>query len=320
MPLLEALIGKDVFTFTHHERAVEYYNTLVPESDHLSLEASRKTLKQRELSAVQDQHSLDTLTSRFTSLGDKKNAARLLAVSAPGSYAFLTAIPNANLDLQFTTDELVVAVRMRLGVPLFKEGVSCPTCRAHDVLDPLGHHAVTCNSENEPMVRHNIVQDAIYNEMRKVGWSVRKEVNNVFDNRPRMRPGDIFDDEKKIAYDVAVTSIYSVGLGDRPAWKQHAAAEAMAKFKHRKYDAHCDISRIKLQVLAFETFGGRAAETSEVIEKLAYASKDRLGVDEKTALRYINTRISVLIQRQNARAILTRNPLRYVGVDVSGLA
>ena len=149
--------------------------------------------------------------------------------------------------------------------------------------------------------------------------SVRKQMRSLFDRRPLMRPGDIYDDENKIAYDVGVTSIYSVGLGDRAATEPLVAAEEMARLKHRKYDDFCDTARIKLHVLAFETFGGRAKETTKVIEKLATASKDRLGVDEKTALRYLNTRISVIIQRQNARAIISRNPLRYRGLDISGL-
>jgi hypothetical protein len=73
-------------------------------------------------------------------------------------------------------------------------------------------------------------------------------------------------------------------------------------------------------VLAFETFGGYSSDTSNLIGELAEKSRVRLAVDLKTARRYIHTRLSVILQRQNARAILARNPDRYRGLDVSGLA
>ena len=67
------------------------------------------------------------------------NKARLLSVSAPIAGSWITATPSPGLNLHL---ECQVALRWWLGLDT-AGGFSCPYC-PDIMLDPLGHHAVSC--------------------------------------------------------------------------------------------------------------------------------------------------------------------------------
>ena len=68
--------------------------------------------------------------------------ARLRSVAAPGAGAWLYTTPSPTRDLVFSDIAFSDIVSMRLGVPIFGEGLGC--VYGHQSLDHLGHHVMDC--------------------------------------------------------------------------------------------------------------------------------------------------------------------------------
>ena len=70
------------------------------------------------------------------------NRARLLSVAAPHASSWLSVVPSPGLGLHLESNEYQMAIRWWLGLDTSGRSM-CPFC-PDTVLDPLGHHAVTC--------------------------------------------------------------------------------------------------------------------------------------------------------------------------------
>jgi hypothetical protein len=131
--------------------------------------------------------------------------------SQPRSGTWVTAVPSS-LD---GTDTLIrprafrVACRLRLGIPIWREGASCPCCM--QTLDIYGDHAVCCNTGGDLIVRHNRVRDLVDKFAREGHLSPVMEKKGILGDAPGRRPGDVsiplWSEGKGLAIDVAVTFI-----------------------------------------------------------------------------------------------------------------
>ncbi|KAL5502136.1 hypothetical protein EMCRGX_G008860 [Ephydatia muelleri] len=99
------------------------------------------------------------------------NKARLLSVSAPIAGSWITATPTPGLNLHL---ECQVALRWWLGLDT-AGGFSCPYC-PDIMLDPLGHHAVSCRHGGFVVTQHNLLRDILAGFCRKAHLPVGTEV------------------------------------------------------------------------------------------------------------------------------------------------
>ena len=123
--------------FTAHTVAI--FNSLVPPAYSISMESLQtSTVRQKDLSARIEDHQFDQLFLAAT----PANRARQLSVASCHASSWLSVIPARGLNLHMDPAEFQVALKWWLGIDTSPH-LRCPHCPDHQ-LDPLGHHALTC--------------------------------------------------------------------------------------------------------------------------------------------------------------------------------
>src|SRR5690348_4424246 len=89
---------------------------------------------------------------------------RLSRVSQPHASSWVTAVPSTvdGPDAIIRPMAFRVACYLRLGLPVSRGGVPCPSC-THTFLDQYGDHAICCTSTGDLIVRHNRMRDLVDN-------------------------------------------------------------------------------------------------------------------------------------------------------------
>ena len=112
---------------------------------------------QQEASFALDKSLLDGLLSSATTTRERQ---RLSRISQPHAGAWVTAVPSAeDGDTLIRPRAFRIACRLRLGVPVWDKGASCPCCM--QTLDIYGDHAICCSTNGDLIVRHNRTRDLI---------------------------------------------------------------------------------------------------------------------------------------------------------------
>ena len=91
----------------------------------------------------------------FNAATSEKDKARLNCVSREGSGDWLTALPSKALGLHLRMSEFILAVRYRLGLPIFLQEGNCPMNRCRGFGDKYGDHAISCAINGERIAKHN---------------------------------------------------------------------------------------------------------------------------------------------------------------------
>ena len=98
-------------------------------------------LTQQKIQEKFDNMALSNLLEGQNSTREK---ARLLSRSLPQSGAWLTAAPVSALGVHLQPNEFRVALKYRLGIPLFDSERRCPYFKSAN-LDIFGDHSVSCH-------------------------------------------------------------------------------------------------------------------------------------------------------------------------------
>ena len=106
----------------------------------LTSDTSIDLVSQRSLQKQLDTRKFDSLKQSSTI----RDQARLNAISEPHAGAWLTAIPNPNLGLAMSRHEFTVALRLRLGIPLFPSHPNAVRCPCGQLIDKFGDHLLCC--------------------------------------------------------------------------------------------------------------------------------------------------------------------------------
>ena len=83
--------------------------------------------------------------------------------------------------------EFILAVRYRLGLPIFLQEGNCPMNRCQGFGDKYGDHAISCAINGERIAKHNHVRDAIFAAASQAALGPRKEPAGLLpgsDDRP----------------------------------------------------------------------------------------------------------------------------------------
>ena len=107
----------------------------------------------------------------LTAQSDNLNRARLLAVSAPHSGAWLHALPITSCGLRLDNESIRIAVGLRLGVNLC-EPHTCP-CGAQ--VNASGTHGLSCKRSKGKMPRHQQINDLIWRALLRANIPAIKE-------------------------------------------------------------------------------------------------------------------------------------------------
>ena len=132
--------------------------------------------------------------------------ARLLSLTLDHTGDWLNTPPIKALGLHLRSPEFVLALKYRLGMPVFDSAGPCPACLRES--DVLGDHAMCCGAGGERISRHNSLRDAVY-ETVAAGLGPVREGRFLLPGTDR-RPADVLVPNwaggKDAAMDVKVPS------------------------------------------------------------------------------------------------------------------
>ena len=152
----------------------------------LTSDTNIDSVSQRSLQKQVDTRKFDSLKQSSTI----RDQARLNAVSEPHAGAWLTAIPSPNLGLAMSRHEFTVALRLRLGIPLFPSHSNAVRCPSGQLIDKFGDHLLRCRKNSLRSKRHDALRDAIYNALLIDDKGTLLEQR--FSSQNNNRPGDVY--------------------------------------------------------------------------------------------------------------------------------
>ena len=118
--------------------------TFLQEFGSLTSDTNIDSVSQRSLQKQVDTRKFDS--SKQSSI--IRDQARLNTISEPHAGAWLTAIPNPNLGLAMSRHEFTVALRLRLGIPLFPSRPNAVRCPSGQLIDKFGDHLLGCRKNS----------------------------------------------------------------------------------------------------------------------------------------------------------------------------
>ena len=292
----------------HLRKAVEDYNLTVGLSDGLCTPFP-VVVTQKKLSSTIDDMNYKTL---FQSTPLPVDRARLTAVSAPHASAWLSVIPNEQLGLSLSPHEWRAVARWWLGAEVFSEDSKCPFC--HHDQGRSGHHATVCKVNGDLTRRHNAIRDTIFRMASQAALSPHLE-------KPYILPGikqklaDLYIPNwsrgEPLAMDITVVSPTQVHLLDyhHPQSEQLCAAHWREEQKRKKYEQSLDAEHILFVPLAVESFGGWGTASIPIFRTLARMVANRSDQPVSSVSCWLYQRLAIALQKNNARAMIARQPL-----------
>ena len=324
LTLCQAIDGcfkaEDDITSSHIQEAIRRVNEKLPDCAHVkpSLE---DTQSQKVLCAKLERGVIDKVLTSSDTLGYMK--AHIQLMSAPGSGAWLHATPCRESRTQLDAPLFRIAVQRRLRMPLLHDPSHCTACGMG--MDVYADHALVCGCKGDRTIRHNALRNCTYRYAKASALHPQREKAGLLPPRPDAehirekagaagrRPADIWMphwcDNGPVALDFAVTcGLRSDHLHHSAIDHTHALTE-YEDFK-RNYLAtaqQCEQQGIQFTPMVVDAHGGGwGPAAKEVFKIIARAHANQTGTSISMASSEIAQRISITLERENARAILRR--------------
>ena len=318
-PLVQKLLG-NVSTERDITGALEMLSTATKvcttplDTSKLSGEVTQKTLSLAIDESRKNELLAKPLSDRFKAL--------VSSVGLYGTGAFLNAVPSPALGLRLTNRAFTLALKYRLGCPIYPQDSRCGACSVP--ADEFGDHAVaSCSTGGDKIRRHNIIRNALVQAATSACLSPKLEEPNLLD-RSAARPGDFTVNcwlrsagKPKTAFDVTVTSPLQKSLLVKSAAEPEAALSRARDAKLSKYrdSLPADLDLIPLAVTTFGAWEYDALQNIREIARLHAANK---GLVKATTEKFLLQKLSVSLQRENAELWMARDPT-YAAASIDGL-
>ena len=260
--------------------------------------------------------------------------ARVTSAGSRGASGWLTAIPSEDGGQPLSSEQFVMAMLWRLGLPqpILRGIRHCSMGDRHPVVDPHGVHFVNrnCGSANTARfnqesltgewrtIRHDAIAREVESCVREAGFRQKWQPGPLA-GLPPDRKGDIevYDFPcagQSLIIDVTCVSPYSADqtLSHPPDGEPLRSARVAEAGKETSYRS-LDRTRYGFLPLAFDVFGGVAPTADDFFQRLAaIAVRKRTTLTEGPAfsakysvlLNKWRTRLSVALHREVANAII----------------
>ena len=298
-------VPSDICSATSKDHLLAAYNAMVSQPDAISVESVLDVPpRQHSLSSRIEEADFNSLFSVASTV----TKARLHAISAPQAHAWLKVQLSPKLGLALMPDEAHVILKWWLGLPLTPDGTPCPLC--HHNMDAWEHHMLTCRSGGDMITRHNLLRDCIADFCNKACLSPQIEKGSGILPKDQSRPADIlvpnWSLSRPAAFDIKVINPLNLQFLQEAAQTCGHAAEMGEESKHSANNEACALRGWSCIPLVVEVFGGWGNESIDVLTKLSKKMATQLcqPINEVTSTIY--SRLSLILMRQNARAILAR--------------
>ena len=234
----------------------------------------------------------------FDCASNQQASARLRAVAVAESGAWLHALPISSLGLRMD-DESIIAVGLRLGVPLCWPHL-CVSCGAD--VDELGTHGLSCRFSKGRHSRHAAVNDTIKRSLEAAKVPCHLEPTGLYRSDGKRPDGATLVPWKRgkvLVWDATCPDTLAPSHSSLAIREAGAVAADAEHRKQQKY-AHLDGSLFFVPV-AVETLGVFGVEAwalfRDIARRITTVTQDPL------SHQYLVQRVAVAVQRGNAAAV-----------------
>ena len=281
-------------------------------------EADLVGMTQRQMSVKVDLHQQQQLKEMVGEEEDRERA-RLLSLTLDHAGDWLNTPPIKALGLHLRSPEFVLALKYRLGLPVYNSAGPCPACLRES--DVHGDHAMCCGAGGERISRHNNLRDALFDTAVAAGLGPVREGRFLLPGTDR-RPADVLVPNwvggKDAAMDVTiVTPLQQATMPGAATTAGHALNHAYDR-KVNGAEEECRRQGIAFLPMVAETFGGWHPGAEREVKKLGAALARHTGQEEGEAISHLWSRMGILLQRGNAAILGNRVPAQP-GAYIDGI-
>ena len=263
-----------------------------------------------------DKYTIHILQTEARDRGDLREVVRLAALGLPKAGAFMGAVPNPATSMKLQTQEFVLSMCYRLGLPIYPEGVTCYKWDAY--LDMYGDHAMHCGHGPERIQHHIAWRDCLATAARGAQITTRVEAMKIIEENTR--PGDVllqgYLGGNNTAINVSVVSPFQEAYLRAEADEPGVAIKRREEENRARHEASCRREGIGFMPMAAHTIGGMSLATVKEIGKIAGAMARAHGDKDSMVIGHTFQGMSLAIQRGNASMLVTR--LTTVDQQVDG--
>ena len=277
-------------------------------------------VNQRAISTKIDLQNKQLLFQHAQGGGVERDIARLNSLGIQNSHAgdWLNVVPNPGLGLLMQSAEFVVALRYRLGHPVYSVEGPCPACGRHS--DMLGNHALNCAWQGERIARHNRLRDTLHSTAAAAALAPTKEGRFLLPGQGG-KPADVliplWAGGKDAALDVTVINpLQDAEVHGAATTPGHALNTAHKRKLDKSWEA-CHRQGIEFVPIAVESLGAWHKTAVAEIVKLGSALARQTGDEESTTVQRLFQQLSLSLMRGNAALLNNRNPVGGDPYDIT---
>lgn len=275
------------------DHALLLWDTLNPGNQRPLAESAtlQKSWDWRSLKTIHDS-LIDTATN-------PNDRARLLAAARPESGIWLDALPSKTIGTYLENSEISIAIGLRLGTQLCIPHV----CKCGAAVDEYGRHGLSCKESTGRQLRHDTINDLIHRSIISAGRSAQREPTHLASSNG-LRPDGITIQPwklgKQLVWDATCSCTFAPSYEAQSSREAGLVAAEAEKRKHQKYESLTN--RFLFRALAFETTGVFSKDSIKTTKEIGKLLAEKTG--EPRSTYFLRQRISVAIQRGNAKSIL----------------
>ena len=253
---------------------------------------------------------------------DERLRLILPSIRLPGTGDFLNVVPSPALKLHIHPTEFVMAVKYRIGLPVFPEESNCYFCGK--LSDIFGDHAISaCHTTGGLIRRHDLLRDAIFDTAHAALLRPQKEERNLLDDSSR--PGDISirgwarsRGKEKTAFDITVVSPLRLDARAHSFNNPKYVLQKSREAKFKKYEGKLP-PEIALIPLVVSTFGPWEEDARANLTEIVSHQGRNSSVGSKSLCKQFFQRLSVCLQRENGSLLFSRSPLSSLHPSIDGV-
>ena len=160
-------------TSHHLLQSLDHFNAYVSPAEVISIDELLNSPTTQKMLSTKIENKQFQLLFDASSI---PNRARLMSASSNLAASWLSVIPSPGLNLHLDTAEFQTAIKWWVGINMFGDS-RCLSCSTQ-LLDPLGHHSLTCRYNGDVVSRHNQLKNTLFESCRQAGVGGQMEVGS----------------------------------------------------------------------------------------------------------------------------------------------
>ena len=258
---------------------------------------------QRQFSAIVDEAASSELLASL----DQAALARLSSASGKHASGWLACIPPPDgsfADMWLAPQDFLVAVRLRLGLPLDDVPHPCVLCKGKFEADTAGQHSLCCMGGGARSLLHSTLKQAVVRLASAALFGPRVETQ-PFASDPGARVDvDCSVGSERHLIDVAVVFPLQDSFVAAAAREPGGAATSYQQRKVQRYEhLLADVPSAKLVPVVIDTFGAFGESALAWISRAAVLWGRRFGIHPSRAVPLAFQRINVAVMRAVAQLL-----------------